>query len=129
MRYRSKEAAPRSRVPFTLWGPKPARMAMSAVAAAAIGLVPALAVSAPAQAAPSSGGLTITAAGSVYEGSAVTFNYSYTGSGGTYTIATAPTTNPSGNATPGGSYDYSATPSTVSLVVTDGSSVAQTGTI
>jgi hypothetical protein len=116
MRYRPNEAAPRSRVPFALWGPSRARTVLAAVAASAAALVPAVMVGSPAQAASSVlsiGNVTVA------EGGTASFTLTYTGSSSaTYDLALA-----DGSATGGGT-DYSATINRNGSAVT---SVAFTG--
>ena len=85
MRHRPIQAAPRERVPFTLWGPKRIRQALATATAAAIGLVPGVFVGSPAYAAAADY-LTITDAGN-WAGGNVVFKLSYTGSAqATFTI-------------------------------------------
>jgi hypothetical protein len=88
MRHRPIQAAPRERVPFTLWGPKRIRHALATATAAAIGLVPAVFVASPAQAAIADA-LTITSVGN-WEGKGVVFKLSYTANASaTFTITTS----------------------------------------
>jgi hypothetical protein len=77
MRHRPIQAAPRERVPFTLWGPKRIRTALAAATAAAVGLVPVVFIGSPALAAPADY-LTITNAAN-YEGGNLIFKLTYTG--------------------------------------------------
>jgi hypothetical protein len=74
MRHRPIQAAPRERVPFTLWGPKRIRHALATATAAAIGLVPTVFVATPAYAATADA-LTIATSGN-WEGQNIVFKLS-----------------------------------------------------
>jgi hypothetical protein len=78
MRHRPIQAAPRERVPFTLWGRTRIRTVLAAVAASAAGFVPAMFVASPAYAAITN--LTVSA-GANWEGGKVSFTVTYTGTG------------------------------------------------
>jgi hypothetical protein len=96
MRYRPIQAASRERVPFKLWGASRARTALAAVAASAAALVPTIMVASPAHAAAADY-LTISA-GAGWEGAAIAFNLTYTGTtSAVFTLSTADT---SGSANP-----------------------------
>jgi hypothetical protein len=86
MRHRPIQAAPRERVPFTLWGHKRIRQTLATVAAAAAGLVPVVFVGSPAMAAANDY-LTITPT-SNWEGGDISYKLTYTGTvSATFTIA------------------------------------------
>jgi hypothetical protein len=112
MRHRPIQAAPRERVPFTLWGPKRIRTALAAATAAAVGLVPVVFIGSPALAAPADF-LTITNAAN-YEGGNLIFKLTYTGTTSeSFTITTGATADTldadaTGHATPdaSGTRDY-----------------------
>jgi hypothetical protein len=93
MRHRPIQAAPRERVPFTLWGRTRIRQALATATAAAVGLVPVVLVGSPAYAAAND--YLAIAATSNWEGGALTYKLTYTGTvAATFTIST-----PGGTAT------------------------------
>jgi hypothetical protein len=118
MRHRPIQAAPRERVPFTLWGPKRIRHALATATAAAIGLVPTVFVATPAYAATADA-LTIATSGN-WEGQNIVFKLSYTGG----SAATFDFTTSDGPAVPGvagvanGASAVSATPTVAGGVTT-----------
>ncbi len=90
MRHRPIQAASRERVPIALWGRSRIRTVLAALAASAVGLIPALMVASPAQAALTAVDyLTIPDAAN-YEGGNVIFKLAYTGtSAASFTISVA----------------------------------------
>jgi hypothetical protein len=115
MRHRPIQAAPRERVPFTLWGPKRIRHALATATAAAIGLVPTVFVATPAYAAAADY-LTITDAGN-YEGGNLVFKFTYTGTTSASFAITYGGSATGGNAgaVTGGTADYVNSATTISL--------------
>ncbi|MEV6303931.1 Calx-beta domain-containing protein [Actinoplanes sp. NPDC051861] len=112
MRHRPIQAAPRERVPFTLWGRKRVRQVLATVAASAAALVPATFIASPAYAATIPN-LTITPAAN-WEGGSIAFKVTWTGAATNanqinFTVV-------SGGATPGTpTTDYSTTPDVTSV--------------
>src|SRR4051794_4039789 len=91
MRFQPAHAAPRGSVPLMRRIPRSLRTTLSVAVAGVFGLVPAVMVASPAQAAANDF-LTISDSGN-YEGQNVTFTLTYTGtSAATFTIDTADVT-------------------------------------
>ncbi|MFC7527430.1 Calx-beta domain-containing protein [Actinoplanes sp. GCM10030250] len=125
MRHRPIQAAPRERVPFTLWGRKPVRQVLATVAASAVALVPVTFIASPAYAAVIPN-LTITPAAN-WEGGDLAFKVTYTGAAASPAITFTGVDNASPSAVD--TEDYTATPTDNATYTFPGTTAGGTNSI